>query len=685
MTPLSPMISPKNPSPSGTEKTTAAGSQTDLCQATALEIERLAGSNIPENQFFEPFIERITESTGAIAGAVWMLDPQGRIGLMSDCALDEMGLGSDATKQQQNMSLLGDVLASQQAVIHVPGETGDKPLPSPHVNLLVPVLFREQSLGVVQLCLPVSSPPEYRLEHLQFTEEMAAFATRYLDWRDEATSPKNHLEFWNRFEQFTAVLHRSLHPREVAGTAVNDGRQLLGCDRVSLAIRRGPRTEILSISGQDRVQKRSNLVRTMRTLASRIVRAGKSVTYAGSLQDVPPPLEKPLTDYIKESNSRMVHLVPLKESPPFMPPQGKTRATKPPRTLGVLIIEKTDESWLTPLLAERSETIATHVATAMQNARKHQGIFLLPFWQWLGRGCGLFHGRTFLKFLGVLLLVVGIVAGLMLIPAPYRVEGNGKFMPVKQQDIFAPWDGEVVAIYVKGGQHVETGQPLVKLQNVDLETELIETQNKFEEKRQLLATLVSSIQAANAQHDRAEEIRLRGRHAQTQIEMRGLNARMNRLNQQIAALTVTAPFAGTVATFQLEQILSHRPVSRGERLIEIMDEQGDWHLELDVPENRLGHLMDAQLKSQSNSLPVDFVLATKPENSYVGTLKQTASRTDVSVEEGSIVKVSVQVDKSKLPNCRIGAEVQGKVHCGDKNLFYVLFGDVVEFVQRRVW
>jgi hypothetical protein len=167
--------------------------------------------------------------------------------------------------------------------------------------------------------------------------------------------------------------------------------------------------------------------------------------------------------------------------------------------------------------------------------------------------------------------------------------------------------------------------------------------------------------------------------------MRGLKARIDRIQQQIASLTVTAPFAGTVATFQLEQLLFHRPVAKGERLLEILDEAGDWHLELDLPENRLGHLLVAQLKSPSQNLPVDFVLATRPEDSFTGTLKTTASRTDVSVEEGSIVKVQVAVDKTQLPNCRIGAEVQGKIHCGDKSLFYVLFGDVVEFVQRHVW
>ena len=117
-------------------------------------------------------------------------------------------------------------------------------------------------------------------------------------------------------------------------------------------------------------------------------------------------------------------------------------------------------------------------------------------------------------------------------------------MPVKQKEIFAPWDGEVIAVYVQSGQQVKSGQPLVKLQNVDLETELLDSQNKWEEKRQLLKTLESSIHAAAAQFDRAEEIRLRGRYVQTQIEMQGLKARIDRIGRQIALLTVKAPIAG---------------------------------------------------------------------------------------------------------------------------------------------
>ena len=36
-------------------------------------------------------------------------------------------------------------------------------------------------------------------------------------------------------------------------------------------------------------------------------------------------------------------------------------------------------------------------------------------------------------------------------------------------------------------------------------------------------------------------------------------------------------------------------------------------------------------------------------------------------------------------NLRVGADVRGKINCGKSPLGYVLFGDIVEFVQNRLW
>ena len=48
--------------------------------------------------------------------------------------------------------------------------------------------------------------------------------------------------------------------RETAYTIVNEGRRLIGCDRVSVAIKRGRTCKVEAISGQDTIESRSNVV-----------------------------------------------------------------------------------------------------------------------------------------------------------------------------------------------------------------------------------------------------------------------------------------------------------------------------------------------------------------------------------------------------------------------------------------
>ena len=214
-------------------------------QASAsAEIEKLAGSNVDEPTFFTQFIEQAATALQADAAAVWMLDQHGSVGLLSETQLESLGLQHNPVAQQQNTKLLIDVLKSETATVHVPGQSGTAELPTDHVQLLTPISFGGQAIGVVQLFLPTSSPVDQRLDFLQWTEELAAYATRYLTWREEAGSASHHLTFWNQFEALISAIHRSLHPKEVAMTVVNDGRQLLRADRVSLALKNGPQTEI---------------------------------------------------------------------------------------------------------------------------------------------------------------------------------------------------------------------------------------------------------------------------------------------------------------------------------------------------------------------------------------------------------------------------------------------------------
>jgi hypothetical protein len=148
---------------------------------------------------------------------------------------------------------------------------------------------------------------------------------------------------------------------------------------------------------------------------------------------------------------------------------------------------------------------------------------------------------------------------------------------------------------------------------------------------------------------------------------------------------VRSPIAGTVVTYQLKQNLLDRPVRRGEVLLEVMDETGPWRLELEVPEYRMGHMLRALGRSEDHTLAVEYVPATAVEQRFQATLQSVGSRSNVSEEQGTIVEVFAEIDTGEVPERRIGAEVTAKIDCGQSNLGYALFGDVIEFLQRKLW
>ena len=79
---------------------------------------------------------------------------------------------------------------------------------------------------------------------------------------------------WTQLEDFTRTVHVSLDPREAAYTIANEGRRLVECDRVSVAIRKGRKCYIEAVSGQDLFDKRSNTIRLLGKLATAVVASG---------------------------------------------------------------------------------------------------------------------------------------------------------------------------------------------------------------------------------------------------------------------------------------------------------------------------------------------------------------------------------------------------------------------------
>ena len=487
---------------------------------------------------------------------------------------------------------------------------------------------------------------------------------------------------------YVLSLQRSLDLNEVANVIVNDGRVLFGVDRVSLALRRGRRAVIKAVSGQESVHPRGNLIRALRRLTQKVITAGEPFRFDGALNAVPKQLEEPLTDFIQEAGARFLLIVPLVEPERLIKPEeplggGKTHRIVR-KSIGALIVEQMQSSEPSARLKSTLDSVTDHIAAATFNARNHSSIFLLPLWRTTGRFFEWLRGRRLAIAFAIIVLLAAAGSALVLVPWPYRVDGKGRLMPVIQREVFAPWDGIVVELYVEGDQRVVEGQELIKLRNDELESDFVKIRTQLEEKQKLLNSLKAQMEDAELREKTDEKLRAQGKRIETQAEVNGARLQYEMLKDRRERLTVRAPIAGIVTTFQVEQLLLNRPVKRGDVLVQVMDDKRPWQLELEIAEARVGRILKAQ-QTLSPHLEIEYRLLTSPEMSYQATLESLATRTVTSEEDGSVLEARATLDTSNLPTRTIGADVRARIGCGESYLGDVLFGDVIEFVQKYLW
>jgi hypothetical protein len=674
----------------------------------AREVEQMSGQDLAPPVFFQEFLIRVVTAIGARAGVVWMLDESNRLGLLAQVNLDQTGLRERPGAMGMNEKLLVDVLQTGEARTLTHG--GDAQLPTEHVLVLSALHKEKKCVGVVELFQRPDVPIKAQSGYMQFLEQMCGYGSRFLEGRrrnqGESADLKN--QFWTDFEQFTLRLQRSLDEQEVADAAASDSRSLLGCDRVSVVVRKGRSVTVKAVSGQSSVNQRANLIAAMNKLARRVIEMGETLLYTGKVEGLAPQIEEPLAGFVQESGSRMVMLVPTFENEILVRDQGeeaeRERRKKRRKATGCLVIEQIAESEPAPQLEQRAELLADHVGAALWNSRQHNRIFGLSLWKAIGTMMEWFRGRKLMITLAVLAVLAAIGAALRFIHMDYPVEAEGKLMPVEQHAVFASYDGLITkeGLKVDGNQEVRKGDILIVLENDVLDGEIEEARAAVEKQRILLDAKEGERRNTETQSYNPADQEARRSHA---ANMARLQVEKDRINGDLLIarehlrileerkknkLTIRAPADGRIPDFQLRQLLEDRPVRQGDHLFDVMNDKGDWHMELLVEEKRMGHILRAQRENtsagMSPELPGSFILATQPDTRFDCRLTRLATRSTTDTELGTVFELHAVANEGQtLPEKRIGTEVTVKVYCGKSTLFYWAFGDVVEFLQKYFW
>ncbi|MEQ9410380.1 MAG: hypothetical protein RIK87_21780 [Fuerstiella sp.] len=661
----------------------------------AREIEKMSGEEIPQNVFFQEFLNRVVVAIGARAGAVWLV-ADGRLNLAAEVNLDQTGLRERPGALQINEKLLVDVLQTGEAKTLTQGQGVE--LPTEHVMVLSAVHKEKECVGVVQLFQRTDVPEKARSGYMQFLEQMCGYASRYVEGkrRNAAMSDDLKSRFWTDFEQFTLRVQRSLEEQEVADASASDGRPLLGCDRLSVITKKGSSVKVRAVSGQSTVNPRANLITSMAKLARRVIDSGESLLYAGKIENLPPQIEKPLANFVQESGSRMIMIVPLFQSDVLVREQGEEaeqkRRTKRPKAIGCIVVEQVAESEPAPQLEQRAELLADHIGAAMWNSRTHGRIFGRSIFKLIGSALEWFHGKKLAITTAVLLALTAIVAAMAMVRLPYPVDADGKLMPVEQHAVFAPWDGEIVEILAKPDQNgdfrVLKDQPLLLLENDEMEQEIREAENELNKQLVLREQIERSLEASNEDE---EKHRLLIEKISNEADIAIARDRLTNLKKRKQEkLTVVAPAAGIIPDFKRMDILVDRPVRAGDHLFDVMNDsqEAPWHMELLVEEKRMGHISRAlREKSPESGEPTldgEFTMVSLPDSKFQCHLTRISTRSTTDPELGTAFELIAESDED-IPVRRIGLEVTARFHCSECTLAYYLFGDVVEFIQRELW
>jgi len=657
------------------------------------EITELSRSEIAAEEYYPAVLKRIIDALAAVGGAVWLLDELGQLRLSYHINLSNdltESSNEDAVKHGRLLTRLFVRGKSELVPPHsMLGDNQQEGNPTPYLLVVSPLASGKQTAGLIEVFQRPDSAPNIQRGYQRFLDQMTVLVGEWLKGH-QLTKVADRQQMWQQADHFARLAHDNLDRRDTAFTIANEGRQLIGCDRVSVAIKRGSKCKVEAISGQDSIENRSNIVTALNELASRVVAAGESLWYDGTTTDLPPQLEEAIEDYVDLSHGRSIAVLPIRRPEKLIAGDvhSKQQVQREDRSkneiIGALIVEQIESQVPTETLKARCDLVYEHAARALNNSLAHSDLFLMPVWKFLSRITWLFRGTAFPKTMTVLSLVaVGLIA-LFLVRIDFNLKANGALKPVAQRQIFSHENGEIVEVLVDHGDVVKEGDPLVILRNRDLE---VEYKRLSGEREQTIEQLSSTNRLATSTTlPLAERIQAQGQLSELKIRKDSLDAQLTLIEERREQLTRRSPISGVVMDWKLKERLRARPVVVGQVLVNVADTTQDWELELLMPEKRMKHLDDAISNSNGQPLSVTYVLYSDPSVNHTGKLSSSAihARAQLDTTDGTVVKMRVQPDSldglSRRPNTTVAA----KVNCGRASAAYVWFHEVVEWFQANV-
>jgi len=623
---------------------------------TLRELQDLAAGDFDPAQFYTQLLQRVARVLGASGAAVWIADASGGLHLLRHESLAQVWRGQPRKAIDAERRRLEGWLRESPEVA---------PTAAP-VRIASKIEPAGALWGLLTFYLDQQPPREALLGLQRFVDAAAAAATHY--------QSRHELRHWNqdrdalsRLHDFTMAVHRPWSAQEVLLEVANEGRRLLDCDRVAVAVRRGGRYRVVAASGVATLNRRSAELQKLEQLATATMRGRQAFFYDESPQERPPEIDRPLQAYLDESAARRMAIVPLQSD-----------SATGQRPSAALVVEQMSDR---PLDAASQSLwlLADHAAVAIGRATRLRRLPLVGPLLGVASVRQTLTRRWLPRWLLAISIVAGLVAALTLVQTDYRVRVTGQLTPTIQRHVFAPVDGIVVELLVKHGDVVQAGQTLATLKSPELQRETTRLQGAIATAEQKFAAARTARLEALSDSQAPSQGQLASQQLLVEKELATLRAEMKLLEDARQQLRVTSPIAGSVITWDVDQSLGARPVARGQRLLTVADLSGDWHAEFQAADRKAGPILEV-----GQAAVVRFVTAARPDVPHQARASnfRLASEPDPATGENRLLFQATLHANAQL-QLRPGAQLLGEVECGRRSLAYVWLGELYEEYRRR--
>ncbi len=317
------------------------------------EISDLSKSEVPAAEYYPAVLQRVVSALAAVGGAIWLLDEDGSLRLSHQIQLSPnlMQQGNEEAMQHGDCSVAFCSRPRRVGSPYVRVSEDGEGNPTRYLLVTAPILSTKQPVGLLEIFQRPDSPADAQRGYLRFLEHMTKLMSEWVKG-NTLQQVSNRQELWQQSDQFARLVHDNLDLKDTAYTIANEGRRLIECDRVSVAVMKGGKAKVLAISGQDSIENRSNIVQSLNNLATRVVRSGEPLWYDGGTEDLPPQLEEAIEDYVDLSHGRTVTILPIRQPErkiegDVLAARNETNEARQRReVIGALIVDRSKHSYL---------------------------------------------------------------------------------------------------------------------------------------------------------------------------------------------------------------------------------------------------------------------------------------------------------------------------------------------------